>query len=172
MWEHLSVSRSENTEGVVCWYLGSPVPILCVWQSIPANGVGLKLLGLVFPGASTWIQRSGTGDTACLSSAAGGIHIQHVNICVFSLVYNHPAQPEGIRTRVLVLLVFCGSVVCVPSCMCVYVCVFVCAPARNVSSALLLAGPEAMEQQQPHLPWAVGSSMNGRFLLTALTVPL
>lgn len=127
MWEHLGVSMSENTEGVVCWYLASTVPVLCVWQSIPANGVGLQLLGLVFLGASNWLQRPATGDTARLSPAAGVIHILHVNIYVFSLVYGHTVQPEGIRTRVLVLLMLWASVICVPSCAYICVCFCVCA---------------------------------------------
>ena len=123
------------------------------------------------------LQGPATRHTACLSPAAGGIHFLYVNIYILtSRRPSCPARGEQ-DAGAMFVRVLCVSVTCVASsvcvCVCVYVCTFVFVPAGNVSLASLLDGPGDMEQQQqPHLPWAVGSSMNNRFLLTAPTVPL
>ena len=104
----------------------------------------------------------------------GASHLLYVNIYILtSRRPSCPARGEQ-DAGAMFVRVLCVSVTCVASSVfvCVYVCAFVCVPAGNVSSASLLDGPGDMEQQQPHLPRAVGSSMNNRFLLTAPTVPL
>lgn len=58
--------------------------------------------------------------------------------------------------------------------ICTYVayrCASVCVPAGNTCSASLLVGPVDTEQQQPCLPWAIGSGMI-HFLLTVFVLPI
>jgi len=50
-------------------------------QVIPAAGVGLQPQRLICPGArdwGDWDARAATGQTGCLSAAAGGIYLVHL----------------------------------------------------------------------------------------------
>lgn len=57
---------------------------VCVYVfRVPEVGVGLQPWGLVCPGASNWRQgsRAATGQTTCLSTAAGGSKL-YFCICI------------------------------------------------------------------------------------------
>lgn len=66
-------------------------PALCVRlrQSAPAAGVGLWPLGPVSPCAINWTAGEATGQTGCLSPAAGGLPVVHTCIYLYIDIDSH-----------------------------------------------------------------------------------
>jgi len=147
---------------------GKSSPTVCVCATVcTSNRSATVALGAWISRCQQMViqgSRAATGQTMCLSPAAGGIH----TVCTY--IYSHSLtsillsqkeeQDEAVGAAYVCVGVVCVSVICVAGNMCMHVCnvylCLVCVPAENTSAASLSVRLGDTEQHLPCLSRVVG----------------